>query len=619
MLSEEYLWSIPDSVVKIWEELEEWLIKDICERIMAAELYDYDKIPGIAQWRIKLLSEAGMHYNDLISVISKVTRKSEAEVKKLFEESGLEGLMNEAKMFERQGIEPLQLMESSVLKTILQDCYNRTNGELRNFTRTTANASQKLLIDTLDKAYFDVTTGARSYSEVIREAVDTVGKQSGVVLYNSGHRDTIETAVRRSVLTGINQGAGKISIENAKELGAEYVVVSAHPGARTSEDPIADHSGWQGKIYKIEGEDQYPNLEESTGFPSNPLGLCGYNCRHSIHAYFLGEPNPFEDVVKDKKASDKLYDLSQKQRQQERNIRKTKKQLMAYETAIENCRDEQAKFKLQMEYDKLAAKLQKQNKRYKDFCKENEEYGIKTEQERLRTLNWKRENADKARSGAYRHKAAKNTSTYSDKKKSAARISTHNSGQEVVYNEKYDYSINLPEYSTEVNKGMSTASRNVALNGSMSKYEYLQLVDLKNGTMSELMTDKDYGSVGSRKFWEFININQDKEFAFIHNHNRDSSFSETDLRTLLANPNIKIMIAVRNDAVKYIATRKGDAMKNVNFDKLYQDDIQKLNNQYRNGIITAAERTRLREETIVNNLLRDYTEQKGLFEIDGRN
>ena len=407
MLSEEYLWSIPDSVVKIWEELEEWLIKDICERIMAAELYDYDKIPGIAQWRIKLLSEAGMHYNDLISVISKVTRKSEAEVKKLFEESGLEGLMNEAKMFERQGIEPLQLMESSVLKTILQDCYNRTNGELRNFTRTTANASQKLLIDTLDKAYFDVTTGARSYSEVIREAVDTVGKQSGVVLYNSGHRDTIETAVRRSVLTGINQGAGKISIANAKELGAEYVVVSAHPGARTSEDPIADHSGWQGKIYKIEGEDQYPNLEKSTGFPNNPLGLCGYNCRHSIHAYFLGEPNPFEDVVKDKKASDKLYDLSQKQRQQERSIRKTKKQLMAYETAIENCKDEQAKFELQMEYDKLAAKLQKQNKRYKDFCKENEEYGIKSEQERLRTLNWKRENADKARSGANRHNDAK--------------------------------------------------------------------------------------------------------------------------------------------------------------------------------------------------------------------
>ncbi|MBE5932967.1 MAG: hypothetical protein E7263_06085 [Lachnospiraceae bacterium] len=407
LLSEEYLWSIPDSVVKIWEELEEWLIKDICERIMAAELYDYDKIPGIAQWRIKLLSEAGMHYNDLISVISKVTRKSEAEVKKLFEESGLEGLMNEAKMFERQGIEPLQLMESSVLKTILQDCYNRTNGELRNFTRTTANASQKLLIDTLDKAYFDVTTGARSYSEVIREAVDTVGKQSGVVLYNSGHRDTIETAVRRSVLTGINQGAGKISIANAKELGAEYVVVSAHPGARTSEDPIADHSGWQGKIYKIEGEDQYPNLEKSTGFPNNPLGLCGYNCRHSIHAYFLGEPNPFEDVVKDKKASDKLYDLSQKQRQQERSIRKTKKQLMAYETAIENCKDEQAKFELQMEYDKLAAKLQKQNKRYKDFCKENEEYGIKSEQERLRTLNWKRENADKARSGANRHNDAK--------------------------------------------------------------------------------------------------------------------------------------------------------------------------------------------------------------------
>lgn len=400
MLKEEYLNDIPDSVVDIWGDLEEWIIKDICSRIMSAELYNYDKIPGAAQWRIELLREAGMHYSDIAKVIARITKKSEAEVRKLFEESGMLCLDEEAEMYRRQGIEPLDLMHSEVLKGILQDVYNRANGEIRNFTRTTADASQKLFIDTLDKVYFDVTTGARSYSEAIKEAVETVGQEAGKVHYNTGHKDTVETAIRRAVLTGINQGAGKLSVAQAQELGAEYVVVSSHIGARTSEDPIANHAGWQGKIYKIDGADEYPNLLDSTGFPLNPLGLCGYNCRHSIHAYFLGEPNPFEDIVKDQKASDKLYELTQKQRYMERNIRSTRKKLLAYETAMANCQDEKTRFELSLEYDKCAAKLQKQNKKYNEFCKENAEYGIKPERERLKTLNWKRENADKARSGA---------------------------------------------------------------------------------------------------------------------------------------------------------------------------------------------------------------------------
>ncbi len=407
MLTEEYLNSVPDSVVDIWGELEEWLIKDICSRIMSAELYNYNAIPGAARWRINLLREAGMHYSEMIEVISKITKKSEAEVRKLFEESGLLSLDGEADMFKRQGIEPLDLIHTEVLRNILQETYNRANGEIRNFTRTTADASQKLLIDTLDKVYFDVTTGSRSYTEAIKDAIETVGKEAGKVYYNTGHKDTIETAIRRSVLTGINQGAGKLSVANAQALGAEYVVVSAHIGARVSEDPIANHSGWQGKIYKIEGSDKYPNLLDSTGFPLNPLGLCGYNCRHTIHAYFPGEPNPFEDVVKDKEASDRLYELSQKQRAMERNIRSTKKKLLAYESAMENCKDDKTKFELSLEYDKCAAKLKKQNKAYNDFCKENEKYGIKSERERLRTLNWKRENSDKTRSGASRYESVK--------------------------------------------------------------------------------------------------------------------------------------------------------------------------------------------------------------------
>ena len=47
--------------------------------------------------------------------------------------------------------------------------------------------------------------------------------------------DTLETCVKRAVMTGINQMAGQTSINNALEMGAEYVKVSKHSDARVNQ------------------------------------------------------------------------------------------------------------------------------------------------------------------------------------------------------------------------------------------------------------------------------------------------------------------------------------------------------------------------------------------------
>lgn len=69
--------------------------------------------------------------------------------------------------------------------------------------------------------------------------------------------------------------------------------------------------------------------------------------------------------------------------------------------------------------------------------------------------------------------------------------------------------------------------------------------------------------------------------------------------------------AIRIDGVCYV-TEKTETLKNVSFwDKLFPDEINSLNKKYRDGIITAGERTRMREEIIVDGLLKKYT--KGLI------
>ena len=50
----------------------------------------------------------------------------------------------------------------------------------------------------------------------------------------------------------------------------------------------------------------------------------------------------------------------------------------------------------------------------------------------------------------------------------------------------------------------------------------------------------------------------------------------------------------------------------------HADEINALNKQLRDGIITIAERSVRREIMIVDNLLRDYTKGGKLIEYDGR-
>lgn len=416
MLTPEYLWYVADSVVKIYDELNNWTIQDMAERIMGAELYEYDKLPGTAYYRAWMLEQAGMHYEEMAKKVSEITKKSEADIMKLFIEAGLFSVDNDFKPFDK---EPYDIRQDKIATQLLQAAYEQTRGELRNYTRTTLDRSNKLMIDTLDKAYFEVSTGARSYSEVIREAIDTVSCTGCQVEYpDSGHVDSIETAVRRAVMTGVNQGTAKISLLNCEKLGTDYVIVSAHIGARYHENnKIANHLGWQGKVYKIhetgtykdkkKGNIRIPNLEKETGFPSDPLGLCGYNCRHSFYPFILGidDLSKYKNIVTDEEESKKAYDLSQRQRAKERAIRKSKAALMAYSKAIENCKEERAKFDLQLEYDKRAARLQKQNKSYREFCEEN---NLQMEQERIKVAKWQREQATQAVKGAKRYQSAKN-------------------------------------------------------------------------------------------------------------------------------------------------------------------------------------------------------------------
>ena len=82
------------------------------------------------------------------------------------------------------------------------DVYKR---QIENLVRTTANAAQSEFISACDLAYMQVSSGAFDYNTAIRHAVDSAAKGGLRVRYPTGWSDHLDVAVRRAVLTSVNQ------------------------------------------------------------------------------------------------------------------------------------------------------------------------------------------------------------------------------------------------------------------------------------------------------------------------------------------------------------------------------------------------------------------------------
>lgn len=377
MITPEQFQEIGETLLPLLDELTEWIMQDMIERFMIRFGRGEEKLlTGTDEWKAWVLEQAGGNLDEIQKALAKSTGKSQQEIAKIFKDSGIQAAKADA---EAAAVTFSGL--SSGMMAIITDAYERTVVEISNITRTTAGTTNQAFIDICDAAYWKVRTGAQSYTAAMLEGIKELGQAQPIVRYPSGHKDTLEVAVLRCIRTGVAQSSGNMTIQQCKDMGWNHVLVSQHLGARVSDtDPVADHAGWQGKVYCIVGKDaQFDNLLDATGYPENPLGLCGYNCRHSFTPFLPGVSLNNNKPI-DTEANRRAYELSQTQRAMERRIRAQKRKCTALHTAVKNCEDPAAKAKLQEKYAQSAKRLQDQNAAYTKFCADND---LKPYHERL--------------------------------------------------------------------------------------------------------------------------------------------------------------------------------------------------------------------------------------------
>ena len=245
-----YLYHASDNLIKLYDDLTQYALDDIVERLLQNGV-----ITGIAQYRIWRLQQLGLHLDKIKAYIVKMTGKSNKEIEKIFKDYGIKYYKAVRQISINYGDNSVLSLETSQLMSDVLSYYiSSTKGTVNNLTRTTAVSSQQLLINKLDQVHYRVVSGMQSYSQAISEAVDEIGKTQLQVKYPSGAKSTIEAAVRRAVVTGVNKCFADLNLIRAKEGGYNHVLVSAHLGARVVENPDPEylsHIRWQGKVYSV--------------------------------------------------------------------------------------------------------------------------------------------------------------------------------------------------------------------------------------------------------------------------------------------------------------------------------------------------------------------------------
>lgn len=336
MLTPDYLDTLPDALVELWQQVEEDILRDIARRI--AKMNSVTDTAGWQLWRFEQIQAL---HQDVAALLAKYSGKTDAELRRLLLEAGRQTLASDDELYRSLGFSPSSIETSEQLNNLLNAGYRQTLGSWRNLTATTAHTVTQEFERALDRAWLQVSSGAFDYKTAIKRAVDGLAQRMAGVTYPSGHRDTLEVAVRRAALTGVNQTAAQLQLARADEMGCDFVEVTAHGGARPQ------HAVWQGKVYHRGGAViydgvRYEDFEIATGYGTGP-GLCGWNCRHNFYPFFpgLSEPNWGQGQLEALNAKEveyggqmySQYEISQMQRELERTVRKAKRRYLAEDAA----------------------------------------------------------------------------------------------------------------------------------------------------------------------------------------------------------------------------------------------------------------------------------------------
>lgn len=280
--------ALPEELAELFRGLELKLLEEICSRLKIA-----DQLNEVTVQDIRALRALGIDLEDIKKAISDATNTGMDKLEALLDDVVERNQAYYTELIDLAGVTaPPRLVDERDIAAIRR----QTWGAYKNITgsmgflvvrggRLTFLEPAKAYEWALDSALLQVQSGAISYNQAIAEAVkqladsglcvayDKNGKPlKNRVAYESGHISHLDTAVRRAVMTGVNQLNQKYREQSMDYLETDLVEVTAHLGARNIDGPMGweNHAKWQGKVYRWRKDGGKYTAPERQAAPTPP-------------------------------------------------------------------------------------------------------------------------------------------------------------------------------------------------------------------------------------------------------------------------------------------------------------------------------------------------------------
>ena len=337
--------ALPEELAELFRALEITLLDKICSRLVFA-----DQLNEVTVQDIQALRSHGIDLKSIEESISKTAGISKQKLNSLLNDVVERNQKYYTEVIDLAHVtQPETLVDAATVDAIKR----QTHDTFRNLTASMGFLVGNTMLKparayqwALDNAEMQIQSGAINYNQAIKTVVKQLADGGlKVVDYESGHRDQIDVAVRRAVMTGVNQICAKYTEQSAEYLETPYFEVSAHAGARDKPGPSpwSNHKNWQGNVYSICAGDIYPSIYEVCGLGAVD-GLEGANCRHRRNVWVEGVSERTYTDEQLAHIDDDLgcefdgkkytaYEATQMQRRVEREARKLKREKAAYKAA----------------------------------------------------------------------------------------------------------------------------------------------------------------------------------------------------------------------------------------------------------------------------------------------
>lgn len=243
---------------------------------VAAQIAAIGEMNATSLDRLTVMSEMGANIVDITRQLADAMRATEAAVMKVYQKA-LDDVYDSPRFRKALEYKSLTPADFQRINTFAEAVSRQTAGRLENFSNTTAISEDYRAA--VDKAILAVSSGLTSYTEATRDIIRDVGSGGVKVVYESGYKRRLDTAVRQNVIDGANQISGHCADMMGEALGYEAVEITAHLNSAPDHEPVQGRVLLRSEYDKMQAGEDFQDVDGNryVGF-RRPINE--WNCGH---------------------------------------------------------------------------------------------------------------------------------------------------------------------------------------------------------------------------------------------------------------------------------------------------------------------------------------------------